>query len=138
MSKLVIVVGDTHTGGGQVITGSTFTNIDGLPVARVNDMALCLLHRGTFPIAVGDFTFIVDGEAVARHGDKLACGCMLISGRQFRVYIDDAGVEKPTHSLQAAKQLLPETLSLASFGKPKVCEECLKEAAKLAPAFLGR
>jgi uncharacterized Zn-binding protein involved in type VI secretion len=45
-----------------------------MAVARVGDKAFCPKHKGAFPIVTGDPTFIVDGQALARHGDALACG----------------------------------------------------------------
>lgn len=89
MSRMVIVEGDITSGGGRVITGSSETDIDGKRVARVNDSCTCPLHKGVFRIVSGDITFIVDGQPVARHGDYLACGCRLISVRQYRVFLDD-------------------------------------------------
>ena len=50
MSRMLIVVGDPTTGGGTVITGTPFTDIDGSPVARVGDKATCSKCNGTFPI----------------------------------------------------------------------------------------
>lgn len=94
-TRKVIVVGDTATGGGTVVTGSAETDIDGKPVARVNDKCACTQHKGVFPIVTGDATFIVDGQPVARHGDYLACGCRLMSLRQFRVFIDDCASDAP-------------------------------------------
>ena len=88
MSRMTIVVGDLTSGGGRVITGSSFTAIDGKPVSRVNDQATCPKHKGVFPIVSGDATFIIDGQPVARHGDCLACGCTLISVSQIRVFVD--------------------------------------------------
>lgn len=88
MSRMTIVVGDLTSGGGRVITGSSFTAIDGKPVSRVNDQATCPKHKGVFPIVSGDTTFIVDSQPVARHGDSLACGCTLISVGQIRVFVD--------------------------------------------------
>lgn len=89
MSRMVIMVGDLTSGGGAVITGSPFTDIDGKPVARINDKATCSKHKGVFPIVSGDATYIIDGQPVARHGDYLACGCRLMSVRQFRVFLDE-------------------------------------------------
>lgn len=89
MSRMIIVEGDYTSSGGRVLTGSQQTDIDGFPVARVNDTSTCPQHKGTSPIVTGDMTFMVDGQPVARHGDKLACGCTLISTRQFRVFLDE-------------------------------------------------
>ena len=81
MTRMWAVAGDATSSGGQVITGSPFTDIDGKPVARVNDKATCPTHKGTFPIVDGDPTTIIDGEAVALHGSSLSCGCKVIAAQ---------------------------------------------------------
>ncbi|QOW20774.1 PAAR domain-containing protein [Lysobacter ciconiae] len=84
-----IVLGDATSSGGTVISGSPFTDIDGKPVARINDMATCPTHKGTFPIVDGDPTTIIDGQAVALHGSSIACGCKVLAVKQMRVFLDD-------------------------------------------------
>lgn len=91
MTRMWAVVGDATSSGGQVITGSPFTDIDGKPVARVNDKASCPKHQGTFPIVDGDPTTIIDGEAVALHGSSLACGCKVLAVQQVRVFLAAGG-----------------------------------------------
>lgn len=91
MTRMWAVVGDATSSGGQVITGSPFTDIDGKPVARVNDKATCPTHKGTFPIIDGDPTTIIDGEAVALHGSSLACGCKVLAVQQVRVFLAAGG-----------------------------------------------
>lgn len=87
MTRMWIVLGDTTSSGGTVISGSPFTDIDGKPVARINDMATCPTHKGTFPIADGDSTTIIDGQPVALHGSALACGCKVLAVKQMRVFV---------------------------------------------------
>lgn len=65
MSRMWVVLGDSTSSGGSVVSGSPFTDIDGKPVARVNDKATCPQHKGTFPIVDGDPTTIIDGQPVA-------------------------------------------------------------------------
>ena len=88
MTRMWAVVGDATSSGGQVVSGSPFTDIDGKPVARINDKATCPTHKGTFPIVDGDPTTIIDGEAVALHGSSLACGCKVLAVQQLRVFLD--------------------------------------------------
>lgn len=90
MTRMWIVLGDRTSSGGQVVTGSPFTDIDGKPVARVTDQATCLKHQGTFPIVDGDPTTIIDGQPVALHGSKLACGCTVMAVEQVRVFLASA------------------------------------------------
>lgn len=99
-----IVVGDTTTSGGAVVSGSPFTDIDGKSVARVNDRVVCGRHGAT-TITSGDATTIIDGQAVARQGDKCACGCALISVGQRSVFIDTgAAVSMPVSGMSRAQQ----------------------------------
>ena len=144
--RMLIVLGDKHSGGGSVINGSPNTDIDGKPIARVGDKAICPRHKGIFPIITGDNTLIIDGQAVARHGDKLACGCSLISGQQNHAWVEAGGSggsrggTTPSQVVAAAPvlQSLMQKRIPASSGKSEVCEECLLAAAKTATAFLGR
>lgn len=87
MDRNWIVLGDPTSSGGSVVTGSPFTDIDGIPVARVTDQATCPRHKGAFPIVDGDSTMIVDGQPVALHGSSLACGCKVLSANQARVFV---------------------------------------------------
>src|SRR5690606_24797020 len=88
MARNWIVVGDATSSGGHVVTGSAFTVVDGKGVARINDQAVCPLHKGAFPIVDGDPTTIIDGQPVALHGSKLACGCSVLAGQQNRVFVE--------------------------------------------------
>lgn len=91
MTRMWVVLGDATSSGGRVVSGSPFTDVDGQPVARVNDTATCPTHKGTFPIVDGDPTTIIDGEAVALHGSSLACGCKVLAVKQIRVFVDAGG-----------------------------------------------
>ena len=91
MTRMWVVLDDATSSGGRVVSGSPFTDIDGQPVACVNDNATCPTHKGTFPIVDGDPTTIIDGEAVALHGSSLACGCKVLAVKQMRVFVDAGG-----------------------------------------------
>ncbi len=91
MARNWIVRGDPTSSGGSVISGSPFTDIDGIAVARITDQATCLKHRGVFPIVEGDATLVVDGQPVALHGSALACGCKVLSAQQMHVFVDAGG-----------------------------------------------
>src|SRR5690606_26133144 len=88
MTRMWIVVGDMTSSGGRVVDGSPFTSVDGKPVARVGNMAICPLHKGAFPIVDGDATTIIDGQPVALHGSSLACSCKVLAVQQTRAFID--------------------------------------------------
>ena len=91
MARNWIVQGDPTSSGGSVVTGSPFTDVDGIPVARVTDQATCPRHKGAYPIVDGDNTLIVDGQPVALHGSSLACGCKVLSAQQVRVFVGTGG-----------------------------------------------
>lgn len=82
MGQIIIVLGDKTDHGGTVITAGSTTDTNGFPWARKGDMVSCPKCKGIFPIAQGDTNFISDGAAVAYHGCKVACGAILIGGKQ--------------------------------------------------------
>lgn len=94
-----ILLGDTTSHGGVVISGSPTTSIEGRPVARLGDMVTCPICKPhVFPIVEGDVTFTDNYMAVALHGHKTACGATLIAS--------------------AAKPEMPGTPSPGSTGNP--------------------
>ena len=98
MARNWIVRGDPTSSGGSVISGSPFTDIDGIAVARITDQATCPAHKGVFPIVEGDATLVVDGQPVALHGSALACGCKVLSAQQMHVFVDTGGGATSTPS----------------------------------------
>lgn len=94
MARHFIVVGDSLSRGGRVVSGSPFTDIEGRPMARVGDRALCSKH-GPATIITGDATVIIDGNAAARHGDWASCGCQLVAGQQSLVFTDSGESTAP-------------------------------------------
>lgn len=119
MTRNWIVVGDSTSSGGRVVTGSPFTDVDGMPVARVNDTANCPKHNGTFPIVDGDPTTIIDGQPVALHGSKLACGCTVMSVKQLRVFLDaTTGPVRASASAAVATALAVVATNSASAARP--------------------
>jgi len=80
MGRPFIVLGDKTDHGGEVIEASGVSDTHGKGFARVGDKVTCPKRgHGTTVIVTGDPTMIIDGKAAARHGDKTACGAMLIS-----------------------------------------------------------
>lgn len=82
-SRPLIVVGDRTDHGGVVIQGAPGSQAGGLAIARVGDTVSCPLqgHGGTTVIATGDPSFLIDGRPAARHGDRTACGAVLLSSQ---------------------------------------------------------
>lgn len=132
--RMLIVVGDRTSSGGRVITGSPFTDIEGKPLARINDYATCPAHGGAFPIVSGDTTLIIDGQPVAREGDRLACGCSLTAGQQHLVHVDDG----PAATTAVAKAPAAFNAPARPQQTPPICERCLRSAGERGTAFLSR
>ena len=89
MSKKFILLGDTTTHGGTVVTaeGAGCMTIDGIPVACVGDKVTCpkkghsvacIIQGASGPVST------LNGKAIAREGDKTSCGASLISAGQSR------------------------------------------------------
>ncbi|WP_292933624.1 PAAR domain-containing protein [Noviherbaspirillum sp.] len=81
MTRPFIVIGDSTDHGGKVVGGAATTDTHGKRIARVGDKVTCPKkgHGGTTVIVSGDPTVIIDGSPAARHGDKTACGAVLIA-----------------------------------------------------------
>ena len=78
--KGIIRTGDTHTGGGRVLRGSSNMKFGGIGVARLGDPVSCPIKgHGPTVIAEGHPTFSDHGIPVAFHGHRCACGCILLS-----------------------------------------------------------
>lgn len=137
MSRMWVVLGDSTSSGGRVVSGSPFTDIDGKPVARVNDKATCPQHKGAFPIVDGDPTTIVDGQPVALHGSKLACGCSVLAVQQGRVLLD-AG-RSVVQRGGAAWTLAGQTARvIEAIGSPRYDEAFILRSADGAPQVRRR
>ncbi len=90
MATPYIVIGCPTTGGGKVLTGSSFFLIDGIPIACVGDTATCPKHQTVSTIISGDPNMQVMGKMAARVNDSLSCGCKLLP-KQYLVVGDNGG-----------------------------------------------
>ncbi|RTL28052.1 MAG: PAAR domain-containing protein [Burkholderiales bacterium] len=98
-----IVVGDQTDHGGVVVEGSVMTDTHGKQIARVGDQVTCpKRNHGTTVIVTGDPTMIIDGKPAARHGDRCACGAILISS-QFVSTVSDGGSSNPQAAGEAQR-----------------------------------
>lgn len=89
--QLWIVQGDTTSHGGTVLAGDAIFIADGKPVARMGDPVACPKCKGVFPInSATEILIGSNGQRVARHGDKTACGAILIAGGQSHGVYDGA------------------------------------------------
>ncbi|MDY0953773.1 PAAR domain-containing protein [Stenotrophomonas rhizophila] len=114
LARLFIVVGDSLSSGGTVVSGSPFTDIDGSAMARVGDRVICKAH-GPGSIVSGDATLIIDGNPAARHGDKVSCGCQLIAdGSRWRLSTTGWRHRLPCHANQA-RQLEAQALHIPAL-----------------------
>lgn len=102
MATPYIVVGCSTTGGGQVISGSSFFQVEGVPVACVGDKATCPTHKTIATILTGDPHMNIMGKMAARAGDKLSCGCMLLPKQTLVVSNNSGGLGAAQHVAPAA------------------------------------
>ncbi|MCH7336757.1 PAAR domain-containing protein [Acinetobacter sp. NIPH 2699] len=99
MATAYIVVGCPTTGGGKVITGSSFFLIEGIPIACVGDTATCPKHQIVATIITGDPHMQVMGKMAARVNDSLSCGCKLLPMQNLVVQDNGASTSsKPSKS----------------------------------------
>lgn len=77
--SFVARVGDTHSHGGTLLTGSNSVYADGNKVCRIGDTATCSEH-GSVTIVTGSNKVFVDGIGIARIGDSLSCGATITTG----------------------------------------------------------
>lgn len=73
--------------GGPVVKGSSNVFINGLPAARVGDMAVC--HGPTDSIATGSHTVFINRKPAARMGDRTGHGGVIVRGSS-NVFIGDS------------------------------------------------
>lgn len=116
MGRTVIVVGDRTSSGGTVLTGSPFTDINGMAIARIGDKAFCPKHNGPFPIITGDTTFLVDGQPLACEGDYIACGCQLVAVKQSTVTVESGGSAAPSARSTAGAAAVPPAGGFVAAG----------------------
>ncbi|MEJ8810702.1 PAAR domain-containing protein [Variovorax ureilyticus] len=77
MSRRVILVGDTTTHGGKVISGAANNTVHDRPIARLLDEVDCPLH-GVNKIIEGEASYDIGGRPVALEGHRTECGSVLI------------------------------------------------------------
>lgn len=77
----VIRLGDSTSHGGQVVQSSaSHITMLGKLVALVGDKCICPIYgHQNCTIVSGNGRHVVNGKAVAYHGDKTSCGATLIS-----------------------------------------------------------
>ena len=86
MAGPVIRLGDKTSHDGVVVGASQVSTSGGVPVARVSDKVECpRAGHNSCVIVSGDRTMLVDGQQVARHGDKTSCGATLFASQQNTV-----------------------------------------------------
>jgi uncharacterized Zn-binding protein involved in type VI secretion len=79
-----IVLGDKTSHGGTVVSAQSGMTVDGIPVATVGDEVSCPQCDDTQYIVEGSPSATFNGRALAREGDKVSCGAVLVSERQCR------------------------------------------------------
>lgn len=80
MGKNVVRLGDKTTHGGQVITASSSTIIEGKPAALLGDIVSCPYKgHGDNKIISGASTCFSDGKPMVLDDARCECGCRIIA-----------------------------------------------------------
>jgi uncharacterized Zn-binding protein involved in type VI secretion len=138
MSRPFIVIGDTTTHGGTVISADMTTSTHGKYMARVNDMTVCPKCKGTFPITSGaDDMTDGAGNAYARHMDSTACGAKLISGQAVTTWTADSSGGGAS-AIEAQEQAQSLATQIAAVTNSGVCLDCLVKAAAAGSSTVVR
>lgn len=111
-------------------------DIHGRPVALVGHKVVCRKCRGTFPITTGTEDMSSFGMAVARHGDKTACGATLLASQPTSTWSDEPADGAPTAGESSTPSAAPE--GLVAPQTPTLCLECLLEAVTRGSAMVPR
>ncbi|WP_380180846.1 PAAR domain-containing protein [Kalamiella sp. sgz302252] len=74
----LVLLGDSNTHGGKVITASSTLFIEGIQVALVNDLVSCPFH-GVNRIIEGDATAMDNGVPIVVDNCLCECGCKVKS-----------------------------------------------------------
>lgn len=82
MPQQMAMVGSQTDHGGVVVEGSPSTTVcDGTPVSRIGDAHECPVPgHGVTPIVTGDPRVKADGRLIARVGDRIQCGAVIVTG----------------------------------------------------------
>lgn len=78
MKKNTVRLGDSTTHGGEVITATSSTIIEGHPAALMGDLVSCPRH-GVNKIIEGSKNCFSDGKAIVVHFCLCECGCRVLS-----------------------------------------------------------
>ncbi len=81
MSKPFVVLGDSTTHSGKVISATTGFTAGGLPVAGHGDAVQCPIHGATSIIASRG-GFQSNGKTPAHEGDGTSCGARLVASQR--------------------------------------------------------
>jgi uncharacterized Zn-binding protein involved in type VI secretion len=76
----IVRSGDCLDHGGYVIASDKSTIVNGKPVARIGDKALCYKHGQTEIISASKNKVTSNKKQIARVGDKTKCGAKLLGG----------------------------------------------------------
>jgi uncharacterized Zn-binding protein involved in type VI secretion len=138
MSRPFITLGDRTSHGGTVISADYTTSIHGKYMARVGDLTTCPRKgcRGTFAIVTGADDMTGMGQAVARHGDKTACGATLIAGQVLATWSAESSGGASAEGVMSS--VAPGAAALIAVEAPTICLECLAKAAASGQARVTR
>jgi len=132
----LITLGDRTSHGGTVITADFTFDIHGKCVARVGDLSVCPRCKGIFAITSGADDATSMGQAIARHGDKTACGATLLSSQVVTTWSSESRLGLDSAAANAVVSGRANAAIAAEA--PTICLECLAAAAMAGQALVVR
>ncbi|MDR6741509.1 MULTISPECIES: PAAR domain-containing protein [Herbaspirillum] len=136
MPQAFITIGDRTSHGGTVISGDLTFMAHGKPVARVGDQTVCPRCQGTFAITTGAGDMFSLGAAVARHGDRTACGATLIASQATSTHAE--GRIASPEFLAAEAEVAKAGAGNAASADSGICLSCMRDAAVSGATLLVR
>ena len=136
MPPAFITIGDKTSHGGTVISGDLTFMIHGKPVARVGDQTVCPRCKGTFAITTGASDMFSLGPAVARHGDRTACGATLIASQSTSTHAE--GRAASSAFLAAGAGVAQANAGNVASLDSGICLSCMRNAARSGATLLVR
>lgn len=79
MKNDIAILGSTISHGGAVVSGSTLTSVDGIPIARIGDSVTCSTHGSTTIVSGSSFAKD-ENKFIARVNDACGCGATIATG----------------------------------------------------------
>jgi uncharacterized Zn-binding protein involved in type VI secretion len=112
-------VGDSHSHGGNIISGSSDTITNGVGTAKIGDTAYCVEH-GNVSVISGATGTMTNGPLTARVNDSLSCGATIINGSTDRIIGDGGSAGISYHLDRTVARMIFQDGTIAELGESDI------------------